>query len=228
MNIQSKIALVLVQVIVLGCGCSNPGEPSTGTSGAGGAGTASTGSAGGAGTSSASTGSAGTSGPGSTCEALCQHAAECKVDITPEQCVASCADTAEGVRACLAGCDQKVCSEWLNCTTVCNDSGGPGGDPYGSDTKPCGAEFSAGVNCPPEVFTCMVSQSPQGDEKQSVCTPFCSPDKTCPVPATGTAVPTCGTEDNPPHCTLDCSAGKTCPDGMICSKGNDRCMWAVP
>ncbi|MDI1446415.1 hypothetical protein [Polyangium sp. 6x1] len=211
MNILSKIALVLVPVIVLGCG-DDPGGTS-GTGGAGGTGS----------TSSASTGS----GSGSICEKLCQDLATCEVDITPEQCLANCAEADEAYLTCVAGCNQEVCSlEWMTCSTVCHDSGGPGGDPYGSDITSCGDGFSVGVNCPPEVVICMVTQL--GDEKESVCVPYCSADKTCPVPATGNAVPTCGTEDQPPTCTLDCSGGKTCPDGMICSLANDRCMWAVP
>ncbi|MDC0746229.1 hypothetical protein [Polyangium mundeleinium] len=207
MNILSKIALVLVPAIVLGCGSSNP--PGTGgTGGAGGTGS----------TSSASTGS----GPGSVCEALCQHLAACEVNITPEECAASCADADEAYLSCVTGCDQEVCSEWMNCSTLCHNGGNPGGDPYGS------CEVSVEVDCPPGVVICMATQSPAGDEQQSVCAPYCSADKTCPIPATGNAVPTCGTEDHPPLCTLDCSGGKTCPDGMICSLANDRCMWAAP
>lgn len=54
-------------------------------------------------------------------------------------------------------------------------------------------------------------------------------DKTdCPLPSTGTAVPSCIELGGIPpfQCFLDCGGGKVCPDGMTCSVGN-KCLFKL-
>lgn len=61
-----------------------------------------------------------------------------------------------------------------------------------------------------------------------VCTHYCKVDADCPMPATGSAVPTCVpfgdvvVDGHTASCSLPCDKTVTCPDGMECQF--DQCL----
>lgn len=164
----------------------------------------------------------------SSCETLCRRDLECGTEIALEQCRRSCDAQSDTFRICVAGCLDPTCEGWRSCVTSCGIGDQVGGDPYGSDTKACGATDAANVSCRSDVIACLVNVDPSTLKRSSVCTPFCQPPRTCPAPRTGTATAVCESTSVPGICKLDCKGGKVCPDGMICSKDAVFiCVWPV-
>ncbi|MBZ5711965.1 hypothetical protein [Nannocystis pusilla] len=156
---------------------------------------------------------AATTGEPGVCAQLCQRTVDCEVPVALEQCVADCEAAAPALRACIVACDQPVCEDMLMCTTLCAQPGDPDATPYAS----CEDDASS---CQPGTYLCI-----ENNDGLTACTPFCDENEQCPVPATGDAIPTCDTADEPKLCSLDCSGGQQCPDDMICDPKSALCMW---
>jgi hypothetical protein len=84
--------------------------------------------------------------------------------------------------------------------------------------------------CDGEPGACALATSLGSSEGDfCLCTHYCDVDAECPMPATGSAVPTCTPfgdvimDGHTASCTLPCDSKVTCPDGMECQDGE---CWA--